>query len=52
MFLIMNFLYLTFLVGVRPMKDRRANNVEIFNESMILIMNYHLFLFHFFEDDP
>ncbi len=40
------------MVGVRPLIDRTANNIEIFNESMILIMNYHLFLFHFFEDDP
>ncbi len=26
--------------------------MEIFNEGMILAMNYHLFLFHFFAEDP
>lgn len=28
------------------------NNLEIFNEGMILIINYHMFLYHFFDEDP
>ena len=51
-FCLLNFAYLIYLISVRPLEIPGANNLEIFNESMILGVNYHLFLFHFFTDDP
>lgn len=51
-FCILNFCYLVYMMVVKPLEDPSANHMEIFNESMILVVNYHLFLFHFFNDDP
>ncbi len=51
-FCLLNFTYLIYLVAVNPMEEPSANHMEIFNEAMILGVNYHLFLFHFFADDP
>ncbi len=48
----LNFGYLVYLIAVRPLEMPNANLMEIFNEGMILMTNYHLFLFHFFDEDP
>ncbi len=51
-FCILNFSYLIYLISVKPLEEPSANHMEIFNEGMILGVNYHLFLFHFFAEDP
>lgn len=34
-----------YLIGVKPFENPKINYIEIFNESVVLIVSYHLFLF-------
>lgn len=47
-----SFLMIVYLVRVKPFEYSQMNNVEIFNETCVLIASYHLFMFTNFTSDP
>jgi hypothetical protein len=42
-------LYILFYAGARPHKDSFRVRLEIFNEIMLMLLNYHMFLFSGFN---
>jgi len=44
-------LFLWYLIEVRPFKDDKMNNIEIFNETTLLCSAYLLFIFTDFVQD-
>jgi len=44
-------LYILFYSGVRPHTDPKRVKIEIFNEVMIMMMNYHMVCFSKFNLD-
>ena len=49
--LFMNFMTLAYTIYTLPYKKTNSNRLEIFNESCILLTNYHLYLFTDFTPD-
>ena len=47
-----SFLMIIYLAKVKPFESRLLNRVEIFNECIVLIASYHLFMFTKFTSDP
>jgi len=34
-----------YLIAAKPYEDPKMNNLEIFNEGIVMICNYHLLVF-------
>lgn len=47
-----SFLMIIYLSTVKPFESRFLNRLEIFNECIVLIASYHLFIFTKFTSDP